>query len=255
MRPSYLVVGAKRGGSTALAAWMSRHPQVAPCRSGKGTHYFDVNYGRGRSWFLSRFEKPHGAWRVTGEASPYYMFHPLAPTRIKETLPDVRLIVALREPAARAWSQFRRETDTGYEHLGFLEALAAEEQRLVGEVERMLSDPTYESDAHRHHSYRARGRYAEQLQLLHDLFGPDRVLVLQSEAIFDHPNAELAKVWDFLGLDRVELKGLAAMKPSLSEQEPPAGALDELRSYYAPLNQQLYSMPGVDFRWTGAEAS
>lgn len=249
MTPSYLVIGTKRGGSTALAAWICRHPQVAPCRSGKGTHYFDVNHARGRAWFLSRFPRQRLPWRVTGEASPYYMFHPLALRRIKETLPDVLLVVVLREPVSRAWSQFQRETDTGHETLSFAEALAAEDRRLEGEVERMLADPAYESFEHRHHSYRARGRYAEQLRAVYDLFPREQVLVLQSEALYDDPNAELEKVWDHLGLDHVRLDGLAVVKPSTPREDKPEAEMDQLRDYYASMNEELYAMPGVDFRW------
>lgn len=255
MVPSYVIVGTKRGGSTALAAWVSRHPQVAPCRSGKGTHYFDVNHYRGAGWYRSQFPAQRGPWRVTGEASPYYMFHPLAPGRIREALPDVKVIVVLRDPVERAWSHYRREVDTGYETLTFAEALAAEPERLAGEEERILADPRYDSTAHRHHSYAARGRYFEQLSRLHELFGPDRVLVLQSEALFAQPNDELAKVHAFLGLDLVELDGLKPMKPSVGSSDRPHDVIDELRDHYGPLNERLYGLPGIDFRWTGATTS
>ncbi len=253
MTPDYLVVGTKRGGSTALASWMSRHPQVAPCRVGKGTHYFDVNFGRGRDWFRSRFERPADPWLTTGEASPYYMFHPHAPQRIADELPDVRLVVVLREPAERAWSQYRREVDTGHESLSFADAVAAEPERLRGEVERMLADPTYESYAHRHHTYRARGHYAQQLTRLHELFGPDRVLVVQSEAMFADPARELSRVWGFIGVDDVHLDGLYPVKESTSGEHAPE-VMAELRRWFAPLNDQLYALPGVDFRWQTVDA-
>ena len=195
MTPGYLVVGTKRGGSTSIARWVSMHPEVAPCRLRKGTHYFDVNFHRGWNWYLSSFEPLRDGIRVTGEASPYYMFHPLSIERIAEALPDVRLIVSLREPVARAWSHYQYEVQQGFENQSFPEAVALEEERLRGEEDRIRANPRYESYAHRHHTYLQRGHYAEQLERIFDHFPREQVLVTRSESMFTDPHGELARVW------------------------------------------------------------
>src|ERR1700741_3799202 len=88
MLPAFLIVGGKRCGSTSLYEYVIRHPEVEPSRAKKGTHYFDVNFVRGLGWYRSksptqpRFRRDRGERRITGEASPYYMFHPQAPARI-----------------------------------------------------------------------------------------------------------------------------------------------------------------------------
>jgi Sulfotransferase domain len=252
--PGFLVVGTKRGGSTSAYHWIAQHPEVAPCRTAKGTHYFDVNFRRGFPWYLSGFEKQAGQWKITGEASPYYMFHPLSPTRIAEALPDVKLITVLRDPAARAWSHHQYELARGTETLPFLEALDREPERLAGEVERLTSDPSYESFEHRHHTYLSRGHYADQLDHLLTLFPRDQLLVLQSEAMFADPHGQLDRVWDFLGLSRVRLDGLKAMKAGHYESALPDGAAERLAAYYAPHNERLYAGYGEDLRWTPAAA-
>jgi len=251
MEPSYLVVGTKRGGSTSTAHWIAKHPHVAPCRTRKGTHYFDVNFDRGERWFRSGFERPRPPWKITGEASPYYMFHPLAPGRIAETLPAVRLIVVLREPVARAWSHYQHEVALGTESLPFEIALDREPNRLEGEEERLVADSSYESFEHRHHSYLARGHYAEQLSRLLDLFPSDQLLVLQSEKLFADPHDQLNRVWDFLGLERVRLDGLKPLK-SGSYGALPNDIRARLQTYYADRNESLYALPGIDFRWPSA---
>jgi hypothetical protein len=66
----YLIVGTKRGGSTSLAEWVTQHPRVAPCKTGKGTHYFDTNHERGPWWFYSRLQPASDRWTITGEYTP-----------------------------------------------------------------------------------------------------------------------------------------------------------------------------------------
>src|SRR6266508_83824 len=105
MLPGFLVIGTKRGGSTSLYEYLIRHPDVAGCLLTKGSHYFDVNFGRGWSWFRAAFPLAGGRRTIAGEASPYYMFHQLAPQRIAAALPEVRLIAVLRDPVERAWLQ------------------------------------------------------------------------------------------------------------------------------------------------------
>ena len=103
---------------------------------------------------------------MTFESSPYYLFHPLALDRIAADLPDVKLVVLVRDPVERAYSAHAHEAARGYEDLSFAAALEAEEGRLDGEVERLLGDPAYESHAHRHQALRSRGEYAVQLERL-----------------------------------------------------------------------------------------
>ncbi len=245
--PSFLVVGTRRGGSTSLYQWIVRHPDVLPSRTRKGSHYFDVNHGRGFRWFCSTFPTA-AAGQITGEASPYYMFHPLAPVRIAQELPDVRLLAVLREPVARAYSHYQFSRRYGLEQLSLEAALDAEESRLAGERERMIAEPGYESFAWRHYSYLARGRYAEQLEVLTALFSPQQLLVIQSEALFADPNGELPRVWDFLGVPRRTLSDLEAFKTAAYEPIPPK-IRRRMTEYFAPHNERLYAMPGIQFRW------
>lgn len=246
MTPGFLVVGTKRGGSTSCYEWISRHPQVGPCRTGKGTHYFDVHYSRGEAWFRSGFPRHREPWRITGEGSPYYMFHPAAPARIKAALPDVKLIAVLRHPVERAWSHYKYEYARNHEPLGFTEALDAEPTRLRGEEEKLLSDPAYISNAHRYFSYLQRGHYAQQLSRIYTLFDPSQVLVLRSEELFADPRGQLGRVWEFLGLDGVVIDGLEAFKTGTVRSSIPPDQAERLEEYYAPHNAALLQLTGID---------
>ena len=250
MRPGYLVVGTKRGGSTSLAEWITAHPDVATSSAGKGTHYFDVNHSRGPGWYAAQFPRTSAGFLLVGESSPYYMFHPLAPGRIAAELPDAKIIMCLRDPVQRAWSHHSYEVSHGRESLDFETAISLETSRLEGEVERIVADQHYSADHWRFHAYLRRGHYAEQLRPYLDLFGAPRVLVVQSEALFARPQEEMDRVHAFLGLPAHRTATRTARNASPSRSEMSESTLARLRAYYEPLNDELYALPGVNFCWT-----
>ena len=192
-RPDFLLVGAKRGGTTSLWRYLTEHPDVLrlfPRRERiKGLYYFDERYALGDRWYGSHFptraqrslRSRGGRPAQVGEASPYYLYHPLAPTRAAAALPDARILVVLRDPVERAYSHWKERRSNDGDPLGFAEAIDAEEGRLAGEEARILMDPGAVSTAHRHWSYLDQGRYAPMLERWFAAFGRERVLVEVSE--------------------------------------------------------------------------
>lgn len=209
--PDFLIVGAQRSGTTTLYRLLADHPSVRFPRLTKGVHWFDVDYHRSRSWYQSAFPlqaeleqaaRATGEPVVVGEAAPYYGFHPFVPARIAEELPEAKLVMILRDPVTRAWSQFHHERARGFEPFAdFGAALAHEELRLAG-AERVLAGRPGLHLAHQHQSYVARGRYAEQIQRLWAAVGRERVLVLYTEHLERDPGPTLDALHDFLGIAR-----------------------------------------------------
>ncbi len=178
--PDFLILGAQKAGTTALYEYLRRHPGITGPRW-KEVSYFDRHYARGRAWYRGNFPVRDGG--LVGEASPSYLFHPLAPERAAALVPGARLIAILRDPVERAYSHYQHELSFGREPLSFEEALEREEARMAGELERMLADPGYFSHAWWNFTYRSRGLYAEQLERWRAVFGPDRLLVLANEEL------------------------------------------------------------------------
>jgi hypothetical protein len=254
LRPSFLIVGAQRAGTTTLYRVLSDHPQVARPTQSKGIGYFDVRYDRGPRWYRGQFplswraRRKHGSGVVTFESSGYYLFHPLAAERIARDLPDVRVVVLVREPVERAYSAHRHEQARGYESEPFERALELEEQRMVGEVKRLVADPSYVSFSHRHHSYLARSRYSEQIDRFIELLGHDRVCILDAGAFFEDPAAEFERLRSWLGL--------AEWKPGSVEQwnaRPRSPMPEELRErlsrYFEPYDARLAEQMGRTPSW------
>lgn len=200
--PDFLVIGAQRCGTTSLFRALTSHPQVRRPVLHKGVNYFDLGYAHSERWYRGHFPLRHpDDGTLAFDSSGYYLFHPLAASRIVRDLPEVKVIALVRDPVERAHSAYKHEVARGFETAPtFAEALALEPSRLDGEVERMVREPDYQSFSHRHHAYRARGEYAYQLAPYLVGLGRDRVLVVESERFFASPVREYARIREFLGL-------------------------------------------------------
>jgi hypothetical protein len=248
--PDFLVLGAMRSGTTSLHQVLSSHPQVHPGIK-KEVHYFDLYHARGQRWYRAHF--PHrralsGAQKrlVTGETSPYYLFHPLAPARAAAALPEVRLIVILRDPVERAHSHYWHGRQNGYESLSFEAALAAESERLAGQQD--ITQAGGISRPHQLYSYKARGRYLEQIQTWLTYYSPDQLLVLEHEAFFDPISGEDARLFDFLKIESVpkppERRYNQAQYPRLENH-----LREQLSAHFKPHNEALFEFLGREMPW------
>jgi hypothetical protein len=172
----FLIFGAAKSATTWLQRSLERSPTIS--MPSPELHYFSDEYHRGPDWYLSQFnfDKPDA---LVGEKSNTYLTVPQAAERIRKDLPDVRLIVQMREPAARAYSDycmlFRR-----------------------GEVSRNIEDhldPARAADKR----FINNGRYALHLRRFYDLFPPEQILLLLFEDIRREPEAQLARLAAHIG--------------------------------------------------------
>lgn len=137
--PDFLIIGAQRCGTISFYRLLCQHPLVEGAAR-KEVHYFDLHFQKGEEWYRSFFPEAEREDRVTGESSPYYIFHPLSAERAARLVPGARLIVLLRNPVDRAYSHYQHGLRRGYETLPtFEQALEAEPGRLAGEREKILA--------------------------------------------------------------------------------------------------------------------
>jgi hypothetical protein len=248
--PSVLLIGAQRSGTTSLFNYLVRHPDVLP-PLGKEIHFFDLHYARGARWYRGRFPF---AYRLRGgaitlDASPYYLLHPQAAERASSLLPEVKLVAVLRNPVERAFSHYQHEVRDGRETLTFPEAVEQEAARLAGEEERLAREPGYYSYNHHRYSYTRRGLYLEQLRRWEARYGRERLLVLQSEALFRDPAAAVDRVQAFLGLRPHRSGSYKAFYQGNYDREIPADLRRRLAAYFEPHNRELYRWLGEEFDW------
>ena len=196
IRVGFLIAGTQKGGTTALDAYLREHPQVC-LGDRKELHFFDdeERFARPRADYADYHAHfaPHRGHRIIGEATPIYMYWNAAPARIHAYNPAMRLIMVLRNPIERAFSHWNMERERGAEPLPFGAALRAESERAA--TARPLQDRIF--------SYVDRGFYTGQLQRLWQLFPRTQTIVLRQEDLRARPADTLARVTDFLGVDRL----------------------------------------------------
>lgn len=258
MLPGFLIAGAQRSGTTSMSRMLGQHPAVAHTALNQEVHYFDTRYGRGLGWYRSHFPLAACARRaaaglgvapVAFDSSPYYMFHPLAPERIRRDLPGVKLLVLLRDPVERSYSAHAHESALGFETESYERALDLEEARLRGEADRIVADPAYNSFSYQHHSYRARGRYAEQLEHLTAPFGRDQLHVVDSGDFFADPGPAFEEVLDFLDLPGVPCPDVGPRNARPHPAARPASIRAGLEDYYQPHDERLARWLGHPPSW------
>lgn len=218
-RVGFVIVGAQKCGTSALAAYLERHPQTAMAWT-KEVHYFDrdVLFAPGIQdvRHYHGYFKDVGSDRVYGEASPSYMAHPFAMQRMAAYHPGLKLIALLRNPADRAFSQWNMYNQ-GVAVEQFRRDL---EQELKSEADGLASEP------HRR-GYLRRGRYGEQLSRMFEQFPREQVLVIKYERFLEHNVEVLHEVCAFIGI-------------------APPGVKEERKAHVLPYSA---SLPREDRRW------
>jgi hypothetical protein len=203
MRPSFVVVGAIKSGTTSLYKYLIQHPGIFIPPFKLLNHFIehplkrspfqgpDVTYKiafRSREEYLRMYEDaPEGS--VAGDVSHIYLYAPESPGLIHDTLDAPKIIAILRNPVDRAYAQYEFHRKLNIEPFAsFEDALNAEEGRI-----RAKWDPTYH--------YVKRGLYGEQLERYYRLFPASSIRVYKFEDFFKNPTLSLADLYEFVGVD------------------------------------------------------
>lgn len=237
-RPSFIIGGAPRSGTTWLYHALDRHPRLhmaKPVTPEPKFFLVDEIYARGLDHYLSTWfaDVPEGC--LAGEKSTNYMESAVAAQRMREHLPEAKLLFLLREPVARAFNNWLWSRTNNVETEDFETALALEAEREAGLPERLRYA--------RPHDLFGRGLYAKHLRVWYDLFPREQILCLRFEGLFRETGEDLARIHRFLGVEErpQDAQGLGVINRARNEQAltiPPL-VQKRLRDAYAEPNRAL----------------
>ncbi|MFK5986665.1 MAG: sulfotransferase [Pseudomonadota bacterium] len=179
MLPNFLYIGPDKTGSSWIHSILMQHPEsfVPKC---KDIYYFDKQYHRGISWYSGFFKGIDGNVKAIGELSHDYMFSRDAALRIKNDIPDVKLITCLRHPVERTFSHYLYLARSGVTRESFRDALISQPE-LIGN-----------------------SMYSQHLQVYFDIFDKGNVKIFFFGDLKKDPTKFAMKLYNFLGISFYE---------------------------------------------------
>lgn len=236
---NFVVAGVQKGGTRALRHFLEQHPEIGLSRPDiPETHFFDRRILRVKPGSYQAYHQLYDpdalACKAVGDITPIYVFDPDIHPRIHAYNPDMKIIVLLRDPVARAYSQWAMEYQRDTESRPFLKAL-------LHEWKLSRSQPR-----HPVHSYVQRGFYARQLERLFDCFPRENCLILRSEELKEQHGDTLVRVCRFLGVDEAHVPPPERVHTRRYDAPIPKALAFVLRRIFASDIRRLERLMGWD---------
>ena len=191
-RVDFIVAGVQKAGTTAIHDFLAQHPQIALLRD-QALHFFDKeeHFASGEPDYRLLHDNfnPGWRWRIPGEVTADYLYYPHALERIAAYNAKMKIIISLRNPTERAFSQWNMRREKNQEPLEFVDALKRDQEIGI-------------TKAPRGNAYIARSLYAPQLEKVFRLFPREQVFILKYEHFRSDPFPIVNEIFDFLGVDR-----------------------------------------------------
>ncbi len=201
--PTFLVIGAAKSGTTSLHHYLRQHPEIY-LPSKKELHYFAYEYmknftsGPGDGATVAHVCQTRQDYEAffaaappqaaVGEVSPSYLYFPEVSKRILAELGRPKIIVVIRNPIDKAFSQYMHLVRDNREQLEFYDALLAEKERIANGWAALWR-------------YAESSLYSERLRTYIDRFGAARVKIVLYDDLVKTPAAVMQDLFDFIGVD------------------------------------------------------
>lgn len=242
VQPNFLIIGGQRCGTTSLWTALREHPGIHVANEKELNYFNDTKTPyKTEEWYEDNFI-PENDVQFTdeydpettpvGEASVNYLFFSEVAELMHNYNPEFKLIISLRDPVRRAISQYHWEVRMTNEKLSLGQALAAEEERLQFPQNRAKF------------GYKARGRYAEQLDNIFSFFFREQVLLLPFEDLVRRPAEFVQRATDFIGASRWDGYTFTHVLKNDYEAPDPVDVVG-LTKYFKNHNERLADMYGV----------
>ena len=255
--PDFLIIGTAKSGTTSLFEHLIKHPSIFPPLA-QQPNFFTTHYHKGESWYRCYFpsiitknltQNIKKQKFLTGEASTQYYWYPHAVKRVKSLLPNAKIILLLRNPIDRSYSQYQMEFSKGNDELSsFEDAIELENERIQDEYEKMLQDENYYSKKYTIQSYITKSIYVNYIEEWLKYFPREQFLFLNSEEFNSDTSKVYKKTLNFLEISEIDFKNYEVFRAAkYSEMNP--STRKKLSEFFKPYNEKLYKLIDQNFHW------
>ena len=190
MKPNLFIIGAPKSGTSTLAYYLGQHPEIL-VSTPKETCFHILKYDLGINYYINSYFKGYTNQSIICDASIMNLyFSEITAPRIFNDFPAAKLLVILRDPIERAYSDCREAVVRGLETLRFEKTLDVENERLSKDFW-----PLHER------IYFRRGLYFKQLTTYLKYFPQEKIKILIYEEFYKNIYKGLNEVFEFIGVD------------------------------------------------------
>ena len=253
--PDFLVIGAKRCGTTSLYQHLSEHPCIS--RSPRDNiGFFNENYHLGINWYKSLFPTVFYKKKMESknkhclffDVTSTYMEEELTAKNVYEVNPNQKIIVILRNPVDRAYSHYHVNVKEKSEKRSFEDAIFEEMNRIKSERIIQNKNKNLRVFTPNNIHYLKKGFYALQLKSWFKIFPREQILVLSTEEFQEDQNLIYKKIFDFLNIPNMKIKSTEKMeKGNYIPMKDKTRTL--LLDYFIQYNHELFELINSEFNW------
>ena len=254
--PNFIIIGSSKAGTWALYNYLQQHPDIDYCA--RNIHFFEYAYSNKISWYKSHFptklykslvESIRKRKCLMGEHTSTYLHHPLIPQRVKDGIPDVKLIVSLRNPIDRAYSNYHMFVRIGTEKRTFEDAVFSELKRIeiIKENDNFqIKNPNFSNCVES--NYLRHGTYVDKLENWLKIFPREQFCIVENKDLSKNPQQVLDKIFEFLNVPHFKLR--QEERWNVGEyKKMKESTRKTLQDFFKPYNERLYKLLNQNFSW------
>jgi len=251
--PDFLVIGAKRCGTTSLYQHLPEHPCIS-----KSPHdnmgFFNDNFHLGVNWYKSFFPTTFTRKKIKSKFGDFlafdvttkYMEEESTANNVYQTKPNMKIIIILRNPVDRAYSQYHLSVRQTAERRSFEDVVEENMNRLNKEShEHYEIKPKFSA---KEDNYLKKGLYALQLRYWLKIFPRENILIVSTEEFESNQQIIYNKIFEFLNISKFEVKNTKKMQKG---NYPPikSETRNLLLDYFRQHNHELFELINMKFDW------